>query len=348
MKEYLSNKKFILSLLGLMAISISFVAMSILNSNKNDTDLNTQTNSNTKQDFSRYNLSTNTSNSVIDLDKVLSGGPGKDGIPSIDSPKFVSVNEASDFLEDDYIGLFVSINGEEKFYPNNILVWHEIVNDEIGDKNIAVTFCPLCGSAIVFDRNLNGEILEFGVSGLLYESNLLMYDRKTESLWSQIEGRSVVGEYSNTELDIINSQLIKFEQIKEKYPDAKILSKETGINRDYSFYPYGDYETNDDSFLFPVTYKGEDIYIPTKEIMYASNIDGIPIAFVLSDLQEKGSAEITIREKTITATQSDGIVELQDDSGNKYPGFYTMWFSWANHNLEGGVNTKDGQVWFIK
>jgi len=298
--------------------------------------------------FSRYNLTTDTSKSLIDLQQVLSGGPGKDGIPSIDSPKFVSVSEAGEFVKDEFLGIFLELDGEQRFYPNNILVWHEIVNDKIGANQIAITFCPLCGSAIVFDRNVEGKTLDFGVSGLLYQSNLLMFDRKTESLWSQIEGRAVIGELTGTDLKIIDSQLISFLDIKTKFPRAKVLSTNTGANRNYNRYPYGDYEMQNDEFYFPVAYKGQDINIQSKTIMYASTINKTPVAFAFLNLKDTGRAKIKVEGLEITAEFKEGQVSITDESGNTYPGYFTMWFSWANHNLSAGVNKEQNGIFWIK
>lgn len=295
----------------------------------------------------RYGLATDTDQSIIDLELILSGGPGKDGIPSIDNPKFVSSEEASSFLAGEYEGLLVELNGEKRFYPYNILVWHEIVNDSLGGESIAVTFCPLCASGIVFDRSIGNEVLEFGVSGLLYESNLLMYDRSTESLWSQIEGRGVVGERVGIELDIIDSQLVMYDDVLSNHSDAKILSTDTGFSRDYDFYPYGDYDTNDDSFYFPVSYKGADISIPAKELMYATNINGVPVAFVLEDLEMVGEANLTVDGIDVTAKSEDKLMII-DDNGKEYSGYYTMWFSWANHNLKEGVNSERNGIFWSK
>ena len=126
--------------------------------------------------FLNFDLKTNTSKASIDLSLVLSGGPGKDGIPAINNPKFISLNEVD--TNGDERGILLNSDNEQRFYPYTILVWHEIINDRFDGKDIAITFCPLCDSAVVYNRNINDEILTFGVSGLLFESNLLMYDLK--------------------------------------------------------------------------------------------------------------------------------------------------------------------------
>ncbi|MBT7754890.1 MAG: DUF3179 domain-containing protein, partial [Candidatus Magasanikbacteria bacterium] len=203
---------------------------------------------NVKRKFREFNI--DLSMHSIDLNAILDGGPGKDGIPALTNPKTVSLDDVD--TKEDILGILVEINDEKKYYPYNVLVWHEIINDTLGGKEIAVTFCPLCGSAIVFDRDVEGEILDFGVSGKLFESNLLMYDTQTDSLWSQAKGEAVVGEKTDTKLTRIPFQLLSFKQIREKEENLDVVSTDTGFKRDYSVYPYGDYEEND-SMVFPVS-----------------------------------------------------------------------------------------------
>jgi len=189
---------------------------------------------------SEWNTNTNKKN--IDLRELMRGGPPKDGIPSIDNPKFVSPEEASGWLRDSEPVIMVELNDEARAYPIQILIWHEMANDRIGDTPILVTFCPLCYSAITFDRRHKGEVLEFGVSGFLRHSDMIMYDRKTESLWQQFSGEALVGDYTGDELTIIPSQLISFEQFREIHPNGQVLSKDTGHNRDYGRNPYVGYD----------------------------------------------------------------------------------------------------------
>jgi hypothetical protein len=280
-------------------------------------------------------LDTDTSKTSIDLDLILSGGPGKDGIPALSNPKFTSVESAE--LKDGAFGVLVNVGGEKRYYPYNILVWHEIANDSIGKHSFAVTFCPLCGSAIVIDRNVGGEILDFGVSGYLYESNLLMYDRQTESLWSQAKTEAVVGDYLGTKLQVLDMQLISFAELKEKHGTAKVLSRDTGYNRDYSFYPYGNYEISDNLY-FPVSVS--DNRFPSKEVMYAFSLDDQYISFPQKDLQEGKTEIFKLNGHNITA-QRDGDEIVVVNNGQKLPGYYEMWFSWATHHQS------DGIVWEI-
>ena len=299
----------------------------------------------------KYNLETNTAKPTEDFDikKIVSGGPGKDGIPTINSPIFSPLSEVqtnNPNLKDDQLGIVVSHGEETRFYPYNILVWHEIVNDVIADTPIAVTFCPLCGSAIVYERNFDGNTIQFGVSGLLYESNLLMYDTKTESLWSQIEGRSVVGDLADTELVRFPMQVMSFEKAKQKYPDMEVLSEQTGYTRQYNIYPYGEYDTNDDLY-FNVTYTGKEYNIALKEIVYATTYQDTPIAFVRQKLAELKTATITMEDGTkVTAQYQDEEITLKTNTGEELVGYNAQWFSWANHNLEQGVGSKkNGIVW---
>ncbi len=284
-----------------------------------------------KQVFLRGGLKTDTAKASIPLEKILDGGPGKDGIPALTNPAFVAQMEAQKFLKDDMEGIKVTVGKTTRFYPYNILVWHEIVNDVVEGKPLVITFCPLCGSAIVFDAE--GEI--FGVSGKLYESNLLMYDKSTESLWSQIIGTAVVGDRTGEKLAIYPSQVISFKDLKTRYGDAQVLSTQTGYSRDYSFYPYGDYNESPDT-IFPVSVK--DNRFPAKEIVYAVNIGTQSAAFRFKDLSET-PATLAVGSQKITVTKKDGEVEANDENGKIVPGYYAMWFSWAVHHQ------KDGLVW---
>ena len=283
--------------------------------------------------FENKGLKTNTAELSIPIEKVLDGGPGKDGIPALTNPKFFSVKEANKDIKDDVDGIVVSVGKVIKFYPYSILVWHEIVNDVVGSKSLAVTFCPLCGSAIVFDAEINGKAEQFGVSGKLYESNLLMYDKSTESLWSQSIGTAVVGDRTSEKLAIYPSQVVSFKTLKEKWPNAEVLSTNTGYNRDYTFYPYGDYNSND-SILFPISIK--DSRFPAKEIMFVVNAYDKSVAYPRKQLSSS-PASVNIGGNKITAVMIDGEIIVKDTTGKILPGYHEMWFSWATHHQEDGV-----------
>lgn len=196
------------------------------------------------------NWKTDTSKRSIDLSELKSGGPPKDGIPAINDPGFISSEDADFWIDPDEPVISFHLNGIARAYPLQILIWHEIVNDNFGDTPVLVTFCPLCYSAIVFDRRIDGETHEFGVSGFLRHSDMIMFDRKTESLWQQFTGEAIVGEYTGKELKILPSQIISYHQFKEAHPEGKVLSKDTGADRPYGRNPYSGYDdVNNTPFL---------------------------------------------------------------------------------------------------
>jgi uncharacterized protein DUF3179 len=194
---------------------------------------------------------------IVPLDQIVSGGPPPDGIPSIDNPKFVSVQEAgNNFLTDSDLVLGLNINGDIRAYPLQILVWHEIVNDKVGGNTVAVTYCPLCFTNQVFNSTIiiygQQHVLQFGTSGKLYNSNLVMYDRASKSLWSQSLGEGIVGKYAGEKLQTIPFDVAYWKDWKKLYPNSKMLSKDTGFNRPYGVDPYGDYYTSNQLY-FPVS-----------------------------------------------------------------------------------------------
>lgn len=195
---------------------------------------------------------------IVPLDQIVSGGPPPDGIPSIYNPKFVTVQQAgNNFLSDFDLILGVNINGDIRVYPLSILVWHEIVNDKVGGVPITVTYCPLCFTNQVFNRTLSNDrqgviVLQFGASGKLYNSNLVMYDRTSKSLWSQALGEGIVGKYAGRKLQRIPFDISYWRDWKQLYPNSKILSKDTGFSRPYGADPYGDYYTSNQLY-FPVS-----------------------------------------------------------------------------------------------
>jgi hypothetical protein len=180
----------------------------------------------------------------VPLSEFISGGPGKDGIPSIDSPRFQPVDEV-DWLEDVEPVIAFGIEDEWRAYPIQILMWHEIVNDEVGGVPVAVTFCPLCHTAIVFDREFDGRLLDFGTTGNLRHSDLVMYDRQTESWWQQATGRALVGELTGSALTFLPSQLISWDRFRSQHPEGQVLSRQTGHNRPYGSNPYVGYDSLD-------------------------------------------------------------------------------------------------------
>lgn len=272
----------------------------------------------------------------INEEEIISGGPPKDGIPSIDNPKFIKPEEAN-FLKDDSLGLLVKVNEDVRFYPHNILNWHEIVNDNIGGKPLAITYCPLCASGIVFEREIQGKVYDFGTSGMLYQSNLVMYDRQTDSLWSQLLGGSIKGEMKGTYLKVYPSSILEFGEAKKLYQNLLILSIDTGYNRDYGTNPYGDYETTE-TIYFPV--KNTDKRLKAKELVYSISIDGKFKAYHYNNLSKKKELQDTLNNhKLIISVDEDKEIIVFDKTTDKRVyGFTSFWFSWITHH-------PDAEVW---
>ena len=199
--------------------------------------------------WQREGWATDFTQATVDLGEIMDGGPRRDGIPPIDSPTFIPVSEADHLNPLDPVMSFTH-NGETRAYPLRVMTFHEIVNDVVGGEPVAVTYCPLCNAAIVFDRNVGGEILDFGTTGKLRKSDLVMYDRQTDSWWQQFSGESIAGSYAGTELTMLPSQLLSFERFAEAHPDAVVLQDPTRFRRPYGMNPYRGYDTLAEPFLY--------------------------------------------------------------------------------------------------
>ena len=212
-------------------------------------------------------FSTDFSRATISYDQVMSGGPPKDGIPAIDDPSFVDVSAADEWIAADESVMVVSLqeggtagggdaaggdaSGETThIYPIQILMWHEIVNDSLAGRPVTVTFCPLCNTGIAFDRRFDGRMLDFGTTGRLRYSNLLMYDRQTETWWQQATGKAVAGRYSGGRLEMVPMLMLPWNEAKNEYPQARVLSRDTGYNRSYGRNPYRNYDSSGSPFLY--------------------------------------------------------------------------------------------------
>ena len=231
--------------------------------------------------------STNFCKHTIEYSEVFSGGPPPDGIPAIDDPIFESVDAADIWLEDKWPVMFFELGSEARAYPLAVLIWHEIVNDVVAGKNVALTFCPLCNSTIAFSSRLeDGTVLDFGTTGNLRNSDLIMYDRQTRSWWQQFTGEAIVGELTGTMLEMLPSQIISWEEFKQNYPNSAVLSRETGYERRYGLNPYAGYDDVGGSPFFPVGEYGDEL--PPVERVVAVMIDDVYIAFPFSRLAEVG------------------------------------------------------------
>ena len=269
----------------------------------------------------------------VPLDEILSGGPPKDGIPPIDDPKFISTAEADGFLSDDDPGIAFSLGNTKRFYPYQILVWHEIVNDTIEGQRVLITYCPLCLTGFVMDPLVKGERVEFGTSGKLWKSNLVMYDRKTDSLWSQVLAEAILGEMTGTKLNVLPSDQILYGNWKKSHPDGEVLSKDTGSFRSYGASPYGDY--------FAVTNlslqlaKPSDTRLPNDAFVFGIVENGKAKAYSTKAVKEKGEVEDVFEGVTfILKHEKDLDVirmfrKLNDGTLERVNPISGFWFSWA-------------------
>jgi hypothetical protein len=230
--------------------------------------------------------------SLIPGDEVYSSGIAEDGIPALTNPKYASVAASDAVIADDLYGIDLELNGEHRFYPVQILNWHEVVNDSWGDRDIAVTYCPLCGTGIVYDRNIDLSFdnfpgivtLSFAATGQVYNNNSLLKDDKTGSLWVQGLGTAVQGSSIGRSLEVIPSTMMQWKTWKAEYPSGLVLSTDTGVARDYTRHPYGGYD-NEKGVYFPMNFTSPDF--TSKWVVYGVSEGEGGVAF--SDTVLKGT-----------------------------------------------------------
>jgi hypothetical protein len=230
-----------------------------------------------KTDFSRH---------TVPLEEIVSGGPPRDGIPAIDRPQFVSVDEANDWLSPREPVVLVTEGDEARAYPLQILIWHEIVNDVVGGLPVAVTYCPLCNTALAFERQLNGKLLDFGTTGRLRHSDLVMYDRQTESWWQQATGEGIVGQLAGRKLEPVSAPLVSWKTFKSSHPNGLVLSRETGHDRPYGENPYSRYDDPNGSPIADFFRGRRDPRLPAMERVVAVSIGGKDVAYSFRALRE--------------------------------------------------------------
>ncbi|GIW52148.1 MAG: hypothetical protein KatS3mg081_1503 [Gemmatimonadales bacterium] len=224
----------------------------------------------------------------VPLEEIVPGGPPKDGIPAIDRPKFVSVQQADRWLDDREPVVVVDLGGEAKAYPLQILIWHEIVNDAVGGVPVAVTYCPLCNTALVFDRRVADRILDFGTTGRLRHSDLVMYDRQTESWWQQATGEAIVGTYTGSKLRFLSALVVSWKTFKSTYQSGKVLSRQTGHSRPYGKNPYAGYDNPRGGPISGFFSLEPDRRLPAMERVVALELNGESVAYPFSSLEKKG------------------------------------------------------------
>ena len=255
---------------------------------------------------------TDFTNSSVDQSEIMSGGPPKDGIPAIDDPEFIDVAAASEWLQGKEPVISIAIDGTARAYPLQILMWHEIVNDEIGDKAVSVTFCPLCNASIVFDRDLDGVRYDFGTTGRLRRSDMVMYDRQTESWWQQFTGEAIIGELNGIKLKQIPSNIVSFDSYKKQFPKGEVLSRDTGFRRDYGRNPYAGY---DDINSSPFLFRGEiDDRLKPMERVLSLQSDDKTLLFDLTSLKTNPVVNAEFAEKSVVVFAFDDMNSALDKS----------------------------------
>jgi len=221
---------------------------------------------------------------AVPLSEIRSGGPPRDGIPPIEDPRFEAVEAAQDRLAGREPVIALEIDGDARAYPLSILIWHEIVNDTVGGMPVAVTYCPLCNTAIVFERRVDGTVTTFGTTGKLRHSDLVMYDRATESWWQQYGGRAIVGEMTGAELDAVPSRLESVADFAARHPEGRVLRPPDGSRGAYGRNPYEGYDRSSRPFLYDGRYDG-----PGSPLMRVVTVPGRAEAWSLALLRERGT-----------------------------------------------------------
>lgn len=290
------------------------------------------------------------SNARVPEEEIVSGGPPKDGIPALTDPRTLPAAQ-SGFLKADDRVLGLMLGGQARAYPIRILNWHELVNDTLGGRPVLVSYCPLCASGLVFDARVGGERLTFGVSGRLYNSDVLFYDRKTESLWSQLAMTAVTGEMAGTRLKPIPSETTTWQRWRRVHPETTVLSPRTGHARDYGRDPYAGYETTG-RLMFPVD--PLDRRLPAKARVIGIALGGEAKAYPLEVLAEvagpggKGSLRL-LQDRiggtpvTVEYDPAARSARILGPDGRMLPAVTAYWFAWAAFHPETELFAPEGR-----
>ncbi len=263
----------------------------------------------------------------------VSAGVEKDGVPVIDHPKFENVNNADTYLNNDGIGIAFSQNGSWRFYPYQILVWHHAINDTVGDVPVLVSYSPLAFSGSVFSRSFNGITLDFGSSDKMYNTDLLLYDRKTNSMWDVMMRQAISGDMKGMMLVPLVSTVMSWNDFKTAHSGGMVLSRDTGFVRDYTHDPYEDYYSNED-ILFPVAVK--DARLSSKELIYGIETSNGVKAYTVKELEKSstiadsiGSQKISIVDDPATHVVHAFSLNADDSRSAELPITQAYWFAWA-------------------
>ena len=265
---------------------------------------------------------------IIPRQQILSGGPSKDGIPALSRPKLGAIAQAN-YLSPHARVIGLTINGLARAYPINVLNWHEVINDELGGVPIAVIYCPLCDSVSVVDRRLDNRLLSFGVSGLLHNSNVLLYDRNDNALWSQIGLTAISGPYVGRSLQHLVWEITQLADWQQKHPESTVVTFNTGHRRDYRKNPYGEYFANQ-KLSFPIT--SHDERLPSKMKVVGIKSGNQAWAYPVSRIaRARGGRIEEMIEGRRLILQSDSntgritVVEAPPEAQV----IHTFWFAWA-------------------
>lgn len=275
--------------------------------------------------------------SLVPANEIHHGGPRRDGIPAINKPKFIKPAQA-DFLNPEDRILGIAQNGTSKAYPIRILNYHEIVNDKLNSKPIAITYCPLCGTGLAFSATINNIDHSFGVSGLLYNSDMLLYDRQTESLWSQIMKQAIAGPQKGAKLKQLPLTHTSWRSWRQQHPDTLVLSTDTGYARNYASKPYPGYEISQD-IIFPVNFTSRQ-YHP-KELVIGIEINNKFKVYPFSELAKLNTSQLNDRfagkqiKILFDAVNRSGTI--LDKNGNELPSITSFWFAWIAFHPESEV-----------
>ncbi len=266
------------------------------------------------------------SNLQVPREEIQAGGPPKDGIPALVDPKTAPLDEATGLLDEDRV-IGVTVKGESRAYPLKVLNWHEAINDTLGGAPIAVVYCPLCDSATVWDRRLEEKKLEFGISGLLHNSNVLLYDRTDQALWSQVGLGAISGPHAGRSLASLPFAMQTLAEWRKAHPDGTVVTLDTGHTRNYSGNPYADYFASD-RLMFHV--RRQDDRLPKKEAVVGIKIGAHARAYPLARIQQAEGAVVTdeLAGKRVVLKASKSGVEILELPPEAQV-VHTFWFTWA-------------------
>ncbi len=271
----------------------------------------------------------NLDNLVIPSDQITFGGPTKDAIPALSDPEHVALESCDRLADDDrVVGMFVG--GEARAYPLRVLLYHEIVNDEIGGAPVAIVYCPLCDSVTAVDRRLDGVVREFGVSGLLLNSNILLYDRSDDSLWSQVGFTAISGPNAGRSLRHLPWEITTAAAWRTRHPDSTVMSFETGHDRDYDRNPYRNYFGSVDTLGFPVA--NEDDRLQRRDLVIGIRLGDTTRAYPVATIRNApdGLVRDSIEGQAVVLSAGpDGESVRIVEAPTEALGVHTFWFAWA-------------------